>query len=31
MNKREQPRQVYAYISMGLGQSQLVHRSVAHN
>ncbi len=27
----EQPRQVYAYISMGLGRSQLAHKRVAHN
>ncbi len=28
MNEREQPRKVYAQISMGLGCSQLVHRRV---
>jgi hypothetical protein len=27
----EQPRQVYEYISMGLGHSQLIHRRVSHN
>jgi hypothetical protein len=27
----EGPRQVYAYISMGLGHSQLVHRRVVHD
>jgi hypothetical protein len=27
----EQPGQVYAQISMGLGHSQLVHRWVAHD
>jgi hypothetical protein len=26
----ERPRQVYAYISKGLGHSQLIHRRVAH-
>ncbi len=27
----EQPRQVYEYISIGLGHSQLVHRRVSHD
>ncbi len=27
----ERPRQVYEYISMGLGHSRLVHRRVAHD
>ena len=27
----EQPRQVYEYISMGLGRSQHVHRKVTHD
>jgi len=27
----EQPKEVYAYISMGLGHSQLIHRRVAHD
>ncbi len=31
MNDCEQPRQVYAQISMGLGCSQPVHRMVEHN
>ncbi len=27
----EQPRQVYGYISMGIGSSQLIYRRVAHD
>jgi len=27
----EQPRQAYAYISIGLGCSQLIQRRVAHD